>query len=94
MKIQPDDILKMSIEDMKIGDADVFAVRHMNCLINDFGAKTVGDLVKITKNELLEHRALRRISFEELEVWLANKGLFLGMSEIDILNYQKMFNMA
>ena len=55
MKIQPDDILKMSIENMKIGDADVFAVRHMNCLINDFGAKTVGDLVKITKNELLEH---------------------------------------
>ena len=89
MEIQPDDILKMSIEDIKTGDTSVLAIRHMNCLIHDFDAYIVGDLVRITKKELLEHRALRRISFDDLEVWLADKGLSLGMSEIDILNYKK-----
>ena len=67
------EILEMSIEHI-----DLLAIRHMNVLIVN-GIKTIGQLVKLTPDELLKIRGLKRLPIEELEAWLADKGLFLGM---------------
>ena len=65
--------LEMSIEHI-----DFLAFRELNSLAYN-GIRTLGQLVKLTHDDLLKHRTLNRLPITELDEWLADKGLFFGM---------------
>ena len=52
-------------------------IRIYNCLFNN-GVNTVGDLVKLTRDELKKFRSLGPASINVIEDWLEHYGLSLG----------------
>ena len=66
------------MHEMSIEHIDFLAIRELNSLAY-YGIKTLGQLVKLTHDDLLKHRTLKRLPITELDEWLADKGLFLGM---------------
>lgn len=62
----------------KLDDLDL-SVRALNCL-KTAEVKTLGDLVKYNKNDLLKFRNFGKKSLTELEELVKNKGLEFGMN--------------
>jgi DNA-directed RNA polymerase subunit alpha len=63
---------------MQISDLDL-SVRASNCL-DSAGIKSVGDLVKLTEQDLLKIRSFGKTSLREIKRKLADLGLALNMS--------------
>ncbi len=81
-------------EVFKIRTADLdLSIRCVN-LLRYYGfchnIETIEDLVRCHAKDLLSERNFGRKSLAEIEQWLASKGLFLGMTDDDILNYKAM----
>ena len=81
-------------EVFKIRTADLdLSIRCVN-LLRYYGfyhnIETIEDLVRCHAKDLLSQRNFGRKSLAEIEQWLASKGLFLGMTDDDILNYKAM----
>jgi hypothetical protein len=68
-----DDVLKWPIELLDL------STRARNCIMYVAGAKTVGDIVGKTRQELLKIRSFGEIFLAEVERKLALLGLRLGM---------------
>lgn len=66
------DKLKMPISELEL------SVRSANCL-KEANIKTIGDLVQMTEQELLQHRNFGKKSLNELTEILKNMGLSFGM---------------
>ena len=54
--------------------------------------ETIEDLVRCHAKDLLSEHNFGRKSLAEIEQWLASKGLFLGMTDDDIMNYKGITN--
>ena len=54
------------------------SVRSRNCVAR-LGAKTLGDLIRHTEEDLLSHKNFGETSLQEIKDLLASKGLYLGM---------------
>lgn len=70
---------------IRITDLDL-SVRCIN-LLRAYSIRTVEELVQCKAEDLLSGRNFGRKSLAEIEQWLASKGLFLGMTDDDMLNY-------
>ena len=57
-------------------------------LLRAYSISNVEELVQCKAEDLLSGRNFGRKSLAEIEQWLASKGLFLGMTDDDILNYK------
>jgi len=68
----------MPIQEMEL------SVRASNCL-ESIGVETVGQLAKMTEAELLKVRSFGKTSLLEIKKKLADLGLTLGMTEINVL---------
>ena len=75
-------------EVFKIRTTDLdLPVRCMN-LLCVYSIRTIEELVQCKAEDLLSKRNFGRKSLAEIEQWLASKGLCLGMTDDDILNYK------
>ena len=75
-----DDELKAKL-DMPIESMDL-TVRSSNCLESNH-ILTVGQLVRMTESDLLKIRSFGKTSLREIRRKLADKGLSLGMTDVD-----------
>lgn len=71
---ETDEMLKLL--NTRLVDCDL-TVRSMNCL-NSADLKTIGDLARLTRSELLRFRNFGKKSLRELEDFLDSKGLSFG----------------
>ena len=79
-------------EVFKIRTTDLnLSVRCIN-LLRAYGIRTIDELVQCKAEDLLSGRNFGRKSLAEIEQWLASKGLFLGMTDDDIMNYKGFTN--
>lgn len=79
-------------EVFKIRTTDLdLSVRCIN-LLRAYGIRTIDELVQCKAEDLLSGRNFGRKSLAEIEQWLASKGLFLGMTDDDIMNYEGFTN--
>ena len=75
-------------EVFKIRTTDLnLSVRCIN-LLRAYSIRTIDELVQCKAEDLLSGRNFGCKSLAEIEQWLASKGLFLGMTDDDILNYK------
>lgn len=58
------------------------SVRALNCLESE-GIKTIGELVKQKEDDLVKLRNFGRVTLKEIEKKLEERGLRLGMEEVD-----------
>ena len=58
------------------------SVRAMNCLESE-GIKTIGELVRQKEDDLVRLRNFGRVTLKEIEKKLEERGLRLGMEEVD-----------
>lgn len=61
----------------------VLSVRGAN-VVKSVGVKTVGELVRLTADEILETRCFGETSLREIQEKLAARGLRLGMSPAEL----------
>jgi hypothetical protein len=68
------DVRSMDVQDLEI------TVKTYNCL-KDIGIKTVGELLRYSKTDLLKTLKIGKISIEEICSALKSRGLFLSTSD-------------
>lgn len=79
-------------EVFKIRTTDLdLSVRCIN-LLRAYSIRTIEELVQCKAEDLLSGRNFGRKSLAEIEQLLASKGLFLGMTDDDIMNYKGFTN--
>lgn len=83
---EPHAIFKIKIVDMGL------SVRCTNRLRYE-DIQTVEELVQCKASDLMPCRNFGKKSLNEIEQWLANNSLFLGMSDDDMLNYHGYNNL-
>ena len=69
-------ILKIPVTDFEL------SVRSRNCL-NKMNIKTLGDLIRMSEQDLLAHKNFGETSLMEVKQMLAQKGLRLGQGKMD-----------
>lgn len=69
----------------RVRDLDL-SVRAINCLVAA-DIETVFDLVKTWRGDMVRFRNLGKKSLAEIERWLSERGLHLGMTEFELLDY-------
>ena len=79
-------------EVFKIPTTDLDLSVRCKSLLRGYSIRTIEELVQCQAKDLLSGRNFGRKSLAEIEQWLASKGLFLGMSDDDIMNYKGFTN--
>ena len=75
-------------EVFKIRTTDLDLSVRCKSLLRGYSIRTIEELVQCQAKDLLSGRNFGRKSLAEIEQWLASKGLFLGMTDDDIMNYK------
>lgn len=83
---EPHAIFKIKIVDMGLSVRCTNRLRYKDIQI-------VEELVQCKASDLMPCRNFGKKSLNEIEQWLANNGLFLGMSDDDMLNYHGYNNL-
>jgi len=81
---EPDQELIMKVLNTPVEELEL-SVRASNCL-DQSKIKTIGQLVKITEDEMMNMKNFGKKSADELKLKLAQYGLWLGMTEEEINN--------
>lgn len=81
---EPDQELIQKILNTPVEELEL-SVRASNCL-NQSKIKTIGQLIKITEDEMMNMKNFGKKSSDELKVKLVQYGLWMGMSDEDLKN--------